>query len=566
MPRPPKDRVVEEVTPIGFSRSNEPYILPNTSNVKSGAIRGAADPWVLKTGDTMTGNLALGTNNITTVGSITATANISTTANITATLQITGGYGYFSSSQTDGTMQIQVAAASTDPQLTIISNGGAVLLGVDYLGQLYSDSGDVTVGDSLKVTGAVDLDSTLNVDGSVTINEAGSATVDVRIEGDTNTNLFFTDASADRIGINNSAPANAKIDVTSNTIIGNSSQHFYISNDGVNNNSYLSSNAYYDGSNWQKPAAFRSAIFGSAGSAAAKGFYVYTSASTTTGVISDFSQIFKVIPAEANILGNLAVGSNTSAPELLWLSHATRALQRWDTGASTNGWMGSGNALFAGAASTDFGILANTNLILGDTAANATLYLVSNKVHVGSRTTPTAVLHLKAGTATANTAPLKFTSGTNLTAAEAGAMEYDGTELYFSPSTTRRKLGIVTAGGSTIASGTYSPTRSAEVNMDANVTMTQAQYMRVGDTVTVSGRFTANPTLTATATSFEIDLPVASNIGAAEDCAGTAFSGSIAGQGAEIIGSVANNTAVIQWVAGDVTSQLWSYTFTYQVI
>jgi len=39
-------------------------------------------------------------------------------------------------------------------------------------------------------------------------------------------------------------------------------------------------------------------------------------------------------------------------------------------------------------------------------------------------TAPTAVLHLKSGSATANTAPLKFTSGTLLTAPEAGAVEF----------------------------------------------------------------------------------------------------------------------------------------------
>jgi hypothetical protein len=44
---------------------------------------------------------------------------------------------------------------------------------------------------------------------------------------------------------------------------------------------------------------------------------------------------------------------------------------------------------------------------------------------------PTAVLNLKAGTATAGTAPLKLTSGTNLTNTEAGAIEYDGNHLYF---------------------------------------------------------------------------------------------------------------------------------------
>lgn len=112
----------------------------------------------------------------------------------------------------------------------------------------------------------------------------------------------------------------------------------------------------------------------------------------------------------------------------------------------------------------------------------------------------------------------------------------------------------------------YTPTRSAETNLDANVTPSQAQYASVGSVVTVSGRFTADPTLTATATSFEFSLPIASNIGAVEDCSGVAFCGAIVGQGAEITGSVANNTAVFSWISGDVTSQTWSYTYTYRVI
>jgi hypothetical protein len=48
---------------------------------------------------------------------------------------------------------------------------------------------------------------------------------------------------------------------------------------------------------------------------------------------------------------------------------------------------------------------------------------------------PTAVLHLKAGTATAGTAPLKFTSGVSLTTAEAGAMEFT-TDDFFATITT----------------------------------------------------------------------------------------------------------------------------------
>lgn len=118
----------------------------------------------------------------------------------------------------------------------------------------------------------------------------------------------------------------------------------------------------------------------------------------------------------------------------------------------------------------------------------------------------------------------------------------------------------------TQAAGTYTPTRSAESNLDANVTPSEAQYMRVGATVTVSGRVTVDPTLTATATSFELSLPIASNLGAAEDLAGVAFCGTVAWMGAAVYGSAANNTAVFSWVSSDVASQIISYTFTYQII
>lgn len=52
-------------------------------------------------------------------------------------------------------------------------------------------------------------------------------------------------------------------------------------------------------------------------------------------------------------------------------------------------------------------------------------------------------LQLAAGAAAAGKAPLKFTSGTNLTTGEAGAMEYNGTNLFFTRSGTTRE-GVLT--------------------------------------------------------------------------------------------------------------------------
>ncbi|QQS59859.1 hypothetical protein IPN35_03250 [Candidatus Peregrinibacteria bacterium] len=77
---------------------------------------------------------------------------------------------------------------------------------------------------------------------------------------------------------------------------------------------------------------------------------------------------------------------------------------------------------------------------------------ITNGGNVGIGTTsPTAVLHLKAGTATASTAPLKFTSGTLLTTPEAGAVEYFSNQFYL-----RGSDGLSVAGN--VGIGTATPT------------------------------------------------------------------------------------------------------------
>ena len=58
---------------------------------------------------------------------------------------------------------------------------------------------ETTIGDNLTVTGA------LSVTDGVIFNDAGAA-VDFRVESDNNANMFFLDASADAVGINNGAP------------------------------------------------------------------------------------------------------------------------------------------------------------------------------------------------------------------------------------------------------------------------------------------------------------------------------------------------------------------------
>lgn len=100
-------------------------------------------------------------------------------------------------------------------------------------------------------------------------------------------------------------------------------------------------------------------------------------------------------------------------------------------------------------------------------------------VGLGGITTPTAKLHLPAGTAAANTAPLKFESGTNLTTPENGTVEYDGTKYYATSGGTRYELARVLKGSVTHDFGTIGANSSGTQTL----TVTGAA---LGDPVTVS--------------------------------------------------------------------------------
>jgi hypothetical protein len=86
----------------------------------------------------------------------------------------------------------------------------------------------------------------------------------------------------------------------------------------------------------------------------------------------------------------------------------------------------------------------------------------SGNLGIGT-TSPTAVLMLKAGTATASTAPLKLTSGTNLTTPEAGAVEYDGT-VFYGTTDTNFKRGTLPITNYTSGTGTALGTNTEATN------------------------------------------------------------------------------------------------------
>lgn len=122
-----------------------------------------------------------------------------------------------------------------------------------------------------------------------------------------------------------------------------------------------------------------------------------------------------------------------------------------------------------------------------------------------------------------------------------------------------------TNGNFTFAAGNYSPTLTAVANVAAS-TAYSCQYLRVGSTVTVSGRVDIDPTSATTETVLGISLPVASNFGASEDCGGVAWAPDPS-NGAAILADAANNRAQLQYfTTADIANRGFWFTFSYEVI
>jgi hypothetical protein len=222
--------------------------------------------------------------------------------------------------------------------------------------------------------------------------------LDTRIQGDTDANTFYLDASTDRVGIGTATPA-AKLHVAST-----GSTNLYV--DGAvagQSNLILAANGTPQ---W---------YFGR--QATTHNFFLYNN---TDGV--DFIYMTPI----AGGTGLITINDDASNID---------TIIRGDTDT---------NLLYVDASTDRVGIGTATPAVKLDVTGEARVSTAGTNaasvVTVGGTQTLTAKTLtspiLTAGTASAGTAPLKLTSGTNLTTDEAGVFEYDGTSLYFTDDAT----------------------------------------------------------------------------------------------------------------------------------
>jgi len=126
---------------------------------------------------------------------------------------------------------------------------------------------------------------------------------------------------------------------------------------------------------------------------------------------------------------------------------------------------------------------------------------------------------------------------------------------------------IDTGGGTALelAAGQWTPTTNNIANFGTS-SAAEGSYMRVGSVVTGSVQLTVDPTLSATSTELELDLPVASNFGATSDAAGSCGGSDVASEVAEVRADVTSDELEVIWITTSLASHEISCSFSYQII
>lgn len=207
------------------------------------------------------------------------------------------------------------------------------------------------------------------------------------------------------------------------------------------------------------------------------------------------------------------------------------------------------------------------NLTAGRAVSAASLTLTTTPLAAGSG--GTGLSSLGTGVATG------LGAATN---AASGFVAYDGSgNLSLSGLTTLASgAGISIAsvsvtspasGDGNVFSGTYTPSQvSTNTNISA-ITFNACQYMRVGNSVTISGQVTATVTTANTNTVILMSLPIASSFGSSVQLGGTTASvSSPYNEAGAMLANTTNACIEFRFRSTTTTSRGWSFSCTYRIV
>lgn len=253
-----------------------------------------------------------------------------------------------------------------------------------------------------------------------------------------------------------------------NTAVGNES--LYYNSTGNNNSAFGSQSMMLNTTGAQNTATGNNALRYNTTGNNNSGFGLNALNNNTTGnynsALGHSSLVANTVGEYNTAAGYLSLPSNDSGSYNVSVGY--RSLRYSKTG-SQNIAIGvdAGSGITSG--STNIMIGYNVQAPISNTASNQLnignwIYGNGGKIGIGV-TSPAAVLQLAAGTATASTAPLKFTSGTNLTTPENGAVEYNGTNYFVTSGSTRYTLAKTLTNTATLNFGSTSAGSSADLTI-----------------------------------------------------------------------------------------------------
>ena len=391
---------------------------------------GVGDIWVEKAGDTMTGSLTLPA-----VYGVTD-LSISNNGNEDSSIYLSDVLISYAATEHTFSGKVGVGTATISAKLHILETTQQLRLGYNssnYSGFTVGATGALTLAQT-GAGGAINLTSSLASGNTTTAafnfkTTTDLATADEVFQVGDSAADFFTIRGTGNVGIGTTAPA-AELDVQDTVSIAASTNALRVY--ANHTTSGLGAGAL------SRAAEFRDRL---------------TLNDTVTALSGGqgFLGIVEVIAGAGNVTNiygaQLVVRHNGTGTGIIGNAYA----------AFISGGMLNASGV-GGAVTNGYGVYVEN--ITGTTNTPYAFYQVgtTNLNYFGGligigQTAPTALLHIKAGTATASTAPIKLTSGTVNTTAEAGTVEFTTDNLFFTITTGAARKALILDDGARLTSG-----------------------------------------------------------------------------------------------------------------